>query len=337
MKTKDRESLNRDTGHRLEQMLARMAKFAGEGPAVPWLPRSANLSAVRRTAARLRSGAMPPPHPSIDPHAAAWVIDRAAEQQRVVQEIVADIDVHAALYDEIRSRDERERVMRRRAAFHRLKLSPEARDPESGAAGKARQIHRQRRRELGRPGRRRGNELESPRAGQRPIRIPLTFVVGDARQVFPDPWGTSVDKTLDAWYPAEIRHTGEQPWCSAPVEWRGWSDLQQCAVSLLGEDAVPHLLNTDACRGVFLPVDVEACGVTNFGGDPSILDVGALDSLIDELERFARRRALPIDDAALLELPEKVDDGDLALLTYAQVLRAAHYARRARLPLWVVR
>jgi hypothetical protein len=40
------------------------------------------------------------------------------------------------------------------------------------------------------------------------------------------------------------------------------------------------------------------------------------------LERFARRRVLPTEDAALLELPEKVDDGDYALLTYAQVLRA---------------
>jgi hypothetical protein len=55
------------------------------------------------------------------------------------------------------------------------------------------------------------------------------------------------------------------------------------------------------------------------------------------LERFARRRVLPTEDAALLELPEKVDDGDYALLTYAQVLRAAHYAQRARLPLWLVR
>ena len=72
------------------------------------------------------------------------------------------------------------------------------------------------------------------------------------------------------------------------------------------------------------------------GGDPSILDVGAVDNLIDELERFARRRVLPTDEAALLALPEKVDDGDFALLTYAEALRAAHHARRARLPLWLV-
>ena len=314
-----------------------MAKFAEEGPTVPWLPRYADLRVIRRAAARPRSGAMRPADPSLDPHEAAWVLDRAVEQQRVVLDSVADADAHRALYEDVLSRGERERLMRRRAAFHRLKISPEAHDPESGAAEKVRQLHRQRRRELGRPGRRRGNESESPRERQRPIQLPLTFVVGNARQVFPDPWGASVDERLDAWYPGEFRYTGEQPWCSAPVEWRGWSDLQQCAVSLLGEDAIPHLLNTDACRGVFLPVDVEACGVTNFGGDPAVLDVGALDSLIEELERFARRRVLPIDDAALLELPEKVDDGDLALLTYAEVLRAAHYARRARLPLWVVR
>jgi len=79
---------------------------------------------------------------------------------------------------------------------------------------------------------------------------------------------------------------------------------------------------------VFLPTE-EACGLADIAGDPSTLDVGAVDSLIGELEHLASRRALPTDDAALLELPEKVDDGDFALLTYAQVLRAAHYARGA--------
>jgi hypothetical protein len=338
MRTKDRETLRNDAGYRLERMFERFVKFAEGGPTVPWLPRGANLAAVRRTAERLRSGRMRPPHPSIDPLVLAWVLDRAAAQQRVVQESVADADIHRALSASVRSRYERERLMRRRAAFHRLKRSPEARDPESDAAWKARQLHRQRRRELGRPGRRRGNESESPRARRRLIRSPLTFVVGNAQHVFLEPWGTSVAETLDAWFPGQFRHTEEEPWCSAPVEWRGWSDLQRCAVSLLGEEAVPYLLNTDACLGVFLPTEVEACGVTNIiAGDPSTLDVGAVDGLIGELERLASRRVLPIDDAALLEMPERVDDGDFALLTYAQVLRAAHYARRARLPLWAVR
>src|SRR5260370_7055593 len=75
MRTKDRETLRRDAGTRLERMLARMAKFAGEGPAVPSLPRNANLSALRRTAARLRSGAMQPADPSLHPQAAAGGID----------------------------------------------------------------------------------------------------------------------------------------------------------------------------------------------------------------------------------------------------------------------
>jgi hypothetical protein len=56
------------------------------------------------------------------------------------------------------------------------------------------------------------------------------------------------------------------------------------AVSLLGADAIPHLLNTD--------------GLTDIVGDPSILDVGAVGNLIDELESFARRRVLPTEDAA---------------------------------------
>jgi hypothetical protein len=322
MRKKDRESLDIDTGDRFLRMLKRMGKFAEGGPTVPWLPRYADLAAVRRTAARLRSGAMPPPHPSVDPQEAAWVLDRAVEQQRVVLDTVADIKVDRARRDELRARDERERMLRRRAAFHRLKLSPEA------PAEKVRQLHRRRRRELGRPGQRQ----------RRAIEVPLTFVVGNAQHVFEDPYGTSVARKLDEWFPAQIRHIDEEPWCSAPVEWRGWSELQQRAISLLGEESIPYLLNTDACRGVFLPVDVEACGVTHFiPGDDKILDVGALDDLIDELERFARRRVLPVDDAALLELPDKVGDGNLVLLTYAQLLRAAHYARRARLPLWVVR
>jgi len=327
MRRKDRESLQRDAGNRLERMLKLMAKFAEGGPAVPWLPRDANLAAVRRMAARLRSGAWRPAHPSIDADAAAWELDRAVEQQRIVQEVAAGMNSHAALAGDVRARAARERLMHRRAAFHRLKLSPEAQDPESGAAREARELHRRRRKELGRPGRRRGNESEPP----------LTFVVADAQQVFGDPYGTSVAETLEAWFPAQLRHTGEAPWCSAPVERRGWRELQRSALSLLGEDAIPHLLITDACKGVYVPAEVEACGLTNIAGDPSILYIGAVGNLIEELERFARRRLLPTDDSALLELPERVEDGDLALLTYAQLLRAAHHARRARLPLWVLR
>lgn len=316
-----------------------MAKFAQGGPTVPWPGPDANLAAMRRTAARLRSGALRPPHPSIDPKVAAWVIERGAEQQGLVYDTVAEMRTGATAGDEVRARKERERLMHRRAAFHRLKLSPEAQDPESRAADKVRRIHRQRRRELGRPGRRRGDESESPRAKRRPIQVPLTFVAGNAQHVFCEPYGTSVAETLHEWFPAQFRHTHELPWCSAPVEWRGWNDLQQSAIAFLGEDNIPHLLNTDAGMGVYLPHQAEALVLTNIGGygGEAALDIGGVDGLIEELERFARRRILPIDDAALLEMPDKVDDGDFALLTYAQLLRAAHFARHARLPLWVVR
>jgi hypothetical protein len=56
-----------------------------------------------------------------------------------------------------------------------------------------------------------------------------------------------------------------------------------------------------------------------------------------ELERFGTKVRLPIDDEGLEKLPEQADPDEIAVLAYAQVLRAAHYAQKMQLPLWVVR
>ena len=151
MKTKDREFLNAEIGRRLESMLQR---FGQAPPLVPWLRPGMSYASLRRTAARLRAGVIRPSDPRISPYVLADMIERAIEQELLVKLVAMEMRELGGIS---RSREEKnaaEREKRYVAAFHRLKKSPEASDPESPAAQRVRHIHRRRRNALGRPRRR---------------------------------------------------------------------------------------------------------------------------------------------------------------------------------------
>jgi len=154
MKAKDREFLHAETGRRLESMLQR---FSSVEELVPWLRPGQSYSDLRRTAARLRAGAIRVIDPRISPQILADVIEKSIAQELLVKSVAMEMSQFNQMLQELREKQEAERARRFVAGFHRLKQSPEARDPESKVAQRVRRIHRARRNELGRPRRRRKN------------------------------------------------------------------------------------------------------------------------------------------------------------------------------------
>jgi|GEM_PF-761901 len=150
MRAKDREFLNPEGGWRLESMLRR---FGTVTQLVPWLRPGQSYSDLRRTAARLRNGTLRLIDPRISPTLLADIIEKAVAQELLVKTVAMEMLGYRQLVDEFREKYEAERVRRCGAGFHRLKKSPEAKDPESKVAEKVRRIHRKRRKELGRAGR----------------------------------------------------------------------------------------------------------------------------------------------------------------------------------------
>ena len=120
----------------------------------PWLRPGQSLSELRRTVARLRSGAISLADPRISPLVLADVIEKSIVKELLVRWIVTELGGNTERFRAIKEREERERVQHRVAAFHRLKKSPEASDPDSGVAQRVRRLDRKRRNELGRSRRR---------------------------------------------------------------------------------------------------------------------------------------------------------------------------------------
>jgi hypothetical protein len=150
MRTKDREFLNEDWSRRFASVARRIAE-SGDIAFVPSLRPGLSLSALRRTVARLRSGAIRPADPRVSPLLLADLIEKGIAKELLVRWIVAELGGNHALHDEIEERDEQERVRRLVAGFHRLKKSCEAGDADSRAVQRLRRLHRKRRNELGRP------------------------------------------------------------------------------------------------------------------------------------------------------------------------------------------
>jgi hypothetical protein len=153
VRAKDREFLNAECGERLESMLRRIGQVKA---VVPWLRPGMSYSALRRTAARLRAGVIRPDDPRVSPILLAEMIERAIEQELLVKLIVQESREYGEIYRSFVEKDEAERARRYVASFHRLKKSPEARDPETPVAQRVRRIHRARRNALGRPRKPRG-------------------------------------------------------------------------------------------------------------------------------------------------------------------------------------
>jgi len=117
---------------------------------VPWLRPGQSHSELRRTARRLRTRQIRLPDPRISPDLLAHLIERAIEQELLVNWMMAELGQESELHRVLEERNEHERVRHAVAGFHRLKESPEASDPESAVAQRLRRMHRERRREMGR-------------------------------------------------------------------------------------------------------------------------------------------------------------------------------------------
>jgi hypothetical protein len=146
MKAKDREFLNAESGRRLESMLQR---FSSVSVLVPWLRPGLSHSALRRTAARLRAGAIRVVDPRVSPVLLADVIEKSIAQEQLAKSVAMEMLAFNQMVEDFREESENERARRFVASFHRLKKSAEASDPESKVAQRVRRIHRLRR-ELGR-------------------------------------------------------------------------------------------------------------------------------------------------------------------------------------------
>jgi hypothetical protein len=153
MNTKHREFLNEETGRRLESMLYR---FGQAREVVPWLRPGLSYSALRRTAARLRAGTIHNIDPRIPSYVLADMIEKSIAQEMLVRSVLMEMRELDQMFRECEEKEETARGRRLVAGFHRLKKSPEAGDPDSAASQRVRRLHRERRNELGRPGKRSG-------------------------------------------------------------------------------------------------------------------------------------------------------------------------------------
>jgi hypothetical protein len=147
MNARHREFLQAETGRRLESMLSR---FGQVREVVPWLRPGQSHSSLRRTAARLRSGAIRGLDPRIPAHVLADTIEKSIAQELLVKSVLAEMRELDQLFRECEEKEETARGRRLVAGFHRLKKSPEASDPESPAAQRVRRTSRERRNEMGR-------------------------------------------------------------------------------------------------------------------------------------------------------------------------------------------
>lgn len=166
----------------------------------------------------------------------------------------------------------------------------------------------------------------------------LTFVVGNASDVFAGDLAHAIDAELSRRFPAAAKRTDE-PYQSEPVEAIGWRQLQQRVLQSL--DLSPQLATVDAYQAVYLPSPHENVEHLPIGNLADPLQVGSLPVLLDELRRFAAAASLPTDDVELMQLAvrylESEDiDADLDVQTYVQLMLSARQAMTRGQALWIV-
>ncbi|HWS72746.1 MAG TPA: hypothetical protein VN605_11555 [Thermoanaerobaculia bacterium] len=148
MRTNERQLLHAEGNKRFLRMLQRMSQVR---ELAPWLRPGQSHSALRWTVARLRSGAIPSLDSRIPAAALAAALEASIAQDQLVRSIAMEMNEYQQMWDALSEQEQADRIRAFVAGFHQLKKSPEARDPESPAAEDVRRIHRTRRREHGRP------------------------------------------------------------------------------------------------------------------------------------------------------------------------------------------
>jgi hypothetical protein len=160
MRTRDREYLNAEAGRRLESMLQRMGQWAVKvqefGVMVPNMPHWETCAGLRRKIERLRAGKVRGLDPGIPPQALIKMMELMIEKETLTRSVVAEMDENRDIEQRINEKLDAERFRRSVASFHTLKKSPEAANPDSPVAEKVRQIHRARKKEMGRGRKRKG-------------------------------------------------------------------------------------------------------------------------------------------------------------------------------------
>jgi hypothetical protein len=138
--------LNTEEGQELQAYLRGHGFLRDEVPGIPpWV----TYAELRRMVVRLRSGKMRG-DPRIPPNDLADLIEKSIKQDQLVRGVVKAERNATEFEQECERKDEANFV----AGFHHLKKCPEAADPESLVAEQVRQIHRERKKELGRRGKR---------------------------------------------------------------------------------------------------------------------------------------------------------------------------------------
>jgi hypothetical protein len=109
-----------------------------------------SASNLRRTAARIRSGAFPIRNPELQPLEFADLLDEIASVD-FFESLKTEALDSERLHREYEAEERAEREQDLVAELCHLKKLPEARDPESEVAKKVRELHHLRKNELGRP------------------------------------------------------------------------------------------------------------------------------------------------------------------------------------------
>lgn len=135
---------------RPESLQSMLKRFSQIREVVPWLWPGLSHSALRRTVARLRAGKIHNLDPRIPSHVLAGLIEKSIAQDLMMQTVIEEARELKQMFLECEQQEEAARGRSLVAGFHRLKKSPEAADPDSPAAEKARRLNRERRNELGR-------------------------------------------------------------------------------------------------------------------------------------------------------------------------------------------
>lgn len=154
--------------------------------------------------------------------------------------------------------------------------------------------------------------------------------------MFEPQFASSVAAELRARFP-ELPPSVAEPYRSEEVDAKGWGELQRRAGAL-----APQVSRMEAYQAVWVPggpSPIAAIPIAN-AADP--LQAGSLESLVEELRRFADAQSLPTDDVELMQLAVKyleddeLFDRDLDVQTYVQLMLSARQASARRQPLWIV-
>lgn len=160
----------------------------------------------------------------------------------------------------------------------------------------------------------------------------LTFVVGDANEIFGADLASAVGTELSRRYPSQPPNDAE-PYSSDEVDPRGWAALQR---------RVPALAYIDAYQAVFIRAAVKGVDEITV---PSVADpfhVASLDMLSEALLQFAASAKLPTDDVELMQLSahylenDDLIDQDLDVQAYVQLMLSVKQALATAQPLWFI-